>query len=48
MNGYTNINTNKKTYKVPVTIKSATGAVQMQMQIKIMLWNNNEIMMKLS
>jgi len=29
-------------------MKSATGAVQMQIKIKIMLWNNDEIMMKLS
>jgi len=29
-------------------MKSATGAVQMQIKMKIMLWNNNEIMMKLS
>ena len=29
-------------------MKSATGAVQMQIKIKIMLWNNEEIMMKLS
>jgi len=31
-------------------MKSATGAVQMQMKMKIMLWNSNngEIMMKLS
>ena len=37
-----------KTYKAPVTMKSATGAVQMQIKMKIMLWNNDEIMMKLS
>ena len=29
-------------------MKSATGAVQMQIRMKIMLWNNDEIMMKLS
>jgi len=29
-------------------MKSATGAVQMQIKMKIMLWNNDEIMMKLS
>jgi len=29
-------------------MKSATGAVQMQIEIKIMLWNNNEIVMKLN
>jgi len=28
-------------------MKSATGAVQMQIKMKIMLWNNDEIMMKL-
>ena len=37
-----------KTYKVPVTMKSATGAVQMQIIMKIMVWNNDEIIMKLS
>jgi len=35
-----------KTYKL--TMKSATGAVQMEIKMKIMLWNNDEIMMKLS
>ena len=29
-------------------MKSATDAVQMHIQIKIMLWNNDEIIMKLS
>jgi len=29
-------------------MKSATGAVQMQIKMKSMLWNNDEIMMKLS
>jgi len=29
-------------------MKSATGAVQMQIKMKIMLWNNDQIMMKLS
>jgi len=29
-------------------MKSATGAVQMQIIMKIMVWNNDEIMMKLS
>jgi len=29
-------------------MKSATGAVQMQIKMKIMPWNNDEIMMKLS
>ena len=29
-------------------MKSATGAVQMQIKMKIMIWNNDEIMMKLS
>jgi len=29
-------------------MKSATGAVQMQIKMKIMLWNNDEITMKLS
>ena len=28
-------------------MKSATDAVQMHIQIKIMLWNNDEIIMKL-
>jgi len=39
-----------KTYKAPVTfvtMKSATGVGQMQIQIKIMLRNNDEIIMKL-
>ena len=29
-------------------MKSATGAIQMQIIMKIMVWNNDEIMMKLS
>jgi len=29
-------------------MKSATGAVQMEIKMKIMIWNNDEIMMKLS
>jgi len=29
-------------------MKSANGAVQVQIKKKIMLWNNDEIMMKLS
>ena len=37
-----------KTYRVSVTMKSANGAIQMQIQIKIMLRNNDEIIMKLS
>ena len=35
-----------KTYKAPVTMKSATGAVQMQIIMKIMVWNNDEIKLK--
>jgi len=29
-------------------MKLATGAVQMQIKMKIMLWNNDEIIIKLS
>jgi len=29
-------------------MKSATSAVQMQIKIKIMLWNNDEIIIELS
>jgi len=29
-------------------MKLATGAVQMEIKMKIMIWNNDEIMMKLS
>jgi len=29
-------------------MESATGAIQMQIKMKIMLWNNDEIMTKLS
>jgi len=29
-------------------MKLATGAIQMEIKMKIMIWNNDEIMMKLS